>query len=87
MQDLGLRLSVNGKRHQDGTTTDQIFPVAHVVRYLSEFMTLYPGDVINTGTPAGVALGLPGTPYLRSGDVVELEIDQLGAQRQTFRDA
>lgn len=58
-----------------------------MVRYLSEFMTLYPGDIINTGTPAGVALGLPGNPYLRAGDVVELEIDQLGAQRQTFRDA
>lgn len=87
VQSLGLRLSVNGKRHQDGTTADQIFPVAHVVRYLSEFMTLYPGDIINTGTPAGVALGLPGNPYLRAGDVVELEIDQLGAQCQTFRDA
>ena len=87
VQDLGLRLSVNGTRHQDGTTADQIFPVAEVVRYLSEFMTLYPGDIINTGTPAGVALGLPGTPYLRSGDVVELEIDQLGTQCQTFRDA
>nr|WP_237738660.1 fumarylacetoacetate hydrolase family protein [Brachybacterium muris] len=87
VQSLGLRLSVNGERRQDGTTADQIFPVAHVVRYLSEFMTLYPGDIINTGTPAGVALGLPGNPYLRAGDVVELEIDQLGAQRQTFRDA
>lgn len=87
VQSLGLRLSVNGERRQDGTTADQIFPVAHVVRYLSEFMTLYPGDIINTGTPAGVALGLPGNPYLRAGDVVELEIDQLGAQCQTFRDA
>jgi 2-keto-4-pentenoate hydratase/2-oxohepta-3-ene-1,7-dioic acid hydratase in catechol pathway len=50
-------------------------------------MVLQPGDVINTGTPAGVALGLPGTPYLRPGDTVELEIDGLGSQRQTFGQA
>ena len=59
-----------------------IFPVDYVIWYLSQFMVLYPGDVINTGTPAGVALGLPGTPYLRAGDVVELEIDGLGSARQ-----
>ncbi|MFW6693503.1 fumarylacetoacetate hydrolase family protein [Streptomyces sp. MAR4 CNX-425] len=82
-QALGLRLWVNGEKRQDGTTADQIFPVAHVVRYLSRFMTLYPGDVINTGTPAGVAMGQPEPkPYLRAGDVVELEIDGLGRQRQ-----
>ncbi len=62
-----------------------IFGVDYLVWYLSQFMTLYPGDVINTGTPAGVALGRPGTPYLRPGDVVALEIDGLGRQRQTFR--
>lgn len=61
-----------------------IFDVAYLVWYLSQYMVLYPGDVINTGTPAGVALGLPGNPYLRSGDVVELSIDGLGSQRQTF---
>ncbi|MDX6314442.1 MAG: hypothetical protein QOF84_527 [Streptomyces sp.] len=87
-QALGLRLWVNGELKQNGSTADQIFPVAEVVRYLSQFMTLYPGDVINTGTPAGVALGQPDPkPYLRVGDVVELEIDGLGRQRQVFKGA
>ncbi|AKH82614.1 2-hydroxyhepta-2,4-diene-1,7-dioate isomerase [Streptomyces sp. CNQ-509] len=87
-QALGLRLWVNGEKRQDGTTADQIFPVAHVVRYLSRFMTLYPGDVINTGTPAGVALGMAEPkPYLRAGDVVELEVDGLGRQRQEIKGA
>jgi 2-keto-4-pentenoate hydratase/2-oxohepta-3-ene-1,7-dioic acid hydratase in catechol pathway len=83
-QALGLRLWVNGELKQDGTTKDMVFGVHHLVWYVSQFMTLYPGDVINTGTPAGVALGVPGTPYLKPGDVVELEIDGLGRQRQTF---
>jgi 2-keto-4-pentenoate hydratase/2-oxohepta-3-ene-1,7-dioic acid hydratase in catechol pathway len=83
-QSLGLRLWVNGELKQDGTTKDMVFDVPYLVYYLSQFMTLYPGDVINTGTPAGVALGVPGTPYLRPGDVVELEIDGLGRQRQRF---
>ncbi|MFJ9471884.1 fumarylacetoacetate hydrolase family protein [Streptomyces caniferus] len=87
-QALGLRLWVNGELKQDGTTAEQIFPVAEVVRYVSRFMTLYPGDVINTGTPAGVAMGRPEPkPYLRAGDVVELEIDGLGRQRQALRGA
>ncbi|MEU2182336.1 fumarylacetoacetate hydrolase family protein [Streptomyces thermolilacinus] len=87
-QDLRLRLWVNGELRQDGSTADQIFPVAEVVRYVSRFMTLYPGDVINTGTPAGVAMGHPEPkPYLRAGDVVELEIDGLGRQRQELKDA
>ncbi|MEU6007941.1 fumarylacetoacetate hydrolase family protein [Streptomyces sp. NPDC047453] len=87
-QALPLRLWVNGELKQNGSTADQIFPVAEVVRYVSQFMTLYPGDVINTGTPAGVALGRPEPkPYLRSGDVVELEIEGLGRQRQEFKDA
>ncbi|MEH0524288.1 fumarylacetoacetate hydrolase family protein [Streptomyces stelliscabiei] len=86
-QDLGLRLSVNGVKRQDGHTRDMIFPVHEIVAYLSRYMVLEPGDVINTGTPAGVALGLPGTPYLRPGDTVELEIDGLGSQRQTFGQA
>ncbi|KUO20330.1 fumarylacetoacetate hydrolase family protein [Streptomyces dysideae] len=87
-QKLGLRLWVNGDLKQDGTTAEQIFPVGEVVRYVSQFMTLYPGDVINTGTPAGVAFGKPEPkPYLRAGDVVELEIDGLGRQRQEFKDA
>ncbi len=81
-QQLGLRLWVNGVLRQDGTTANMFFPVAHVVWYLSQFMVLYPGDVINTGTPAGVALGLPDNPFLREGDLVELEIDGLGRSRQ-----
>lgn len=87
VQDLSLTLSVNGESRQDGTTADQIFGVGEVLAYLSRFMTLYPGDLVNTGTPAGVAMGLPGQPYLRDGDVVELAIEGLGSQRQTFRDA
>lgn len=81
-QRLGLRLQVNGVPRQDGSTADMVFTVAHIVWYLSQFMVLHPGDLINTGTPAGVALGLPGEPYLRAGDVVELEIDGLGSSRQ-----
>ncbi|MGW1063494.1 fumarylacetoacetate hydrolase family protein [Streptomyces aureus] len=87
-QALSLRLWVNGELKQDGTTAGQIFPVAEVVRYVSRFMTLYPGDVINTGTPAGVALGRPEPkPFLRAGDVVELEVEGLGRQRQVFAQA
>ncbi|GHJ90603.1 MULTISPECIES: fumarylacetoacetate hydrolase family protein [Streptomyces] len=87
-QDLTLRLWVNGELKQEGSTSDQIFPVAEVVRYVSRFMTLYPGDVINTGTPAGVAMGQPEPkPYLRPGDVVELEIEGLGRQRQELKSA
>jgi len=85
---LGLRLWVNGELRQDGSTKDLIFGVGELVRYLSQFMVLEPGDVINTGTPAGVALGHPDPkPYLRAGDVVELEIDGLGRQRQVLEDA
>lgn len=84
-QALGLRLWVNGELKQHGSTAGQVFPVAEVLRYLSQFMVLYPGDVINTGTPAGVAMGRPDPkPYLRPGDVVELSIDGLGRQRQEF---
>jgi 2-keto-4-pentenoate hydratase/2-oxohepta-3-ene-1,7-dioic acid hydratase in catechol pathway len=87
-QALSLRLWVNGELKQDGTTAEQIFPVGEVVRYVSRFMTLYPGDIINTGTPAGVAMGQPEPkPYLRAGDVVELEVEGLGRQRQEVKDA
>ncbi|MFI9242044.1 fumarylacetoacetate hydrolase family protein [Streptomyces sp. NPDC053086] len=87
-QALPLKLWVNGELKQDGTTAEQIFSVGEVVRYLSRFMTLYPGDVISTGTPAGVAMGQPEPkPYLRAGDVVELEIEGLGRQRQELKDA
>lgn len=87
-QALPLKLWVNGELKQDGTTAEQIFSVAEVVRYVSQFMTLYPGDIINTGTPAGVAMGQPEPkPYLRGGDVVELEIEGLGRQRQVLKPA
>ncbi|MEV7324286.1 fumarylacetoacetate hydrolase family protein [Streptomyces sp. NPDC093970] len=87
-QDLSLRLWVNGELKQDGRTAEQIFPVAEVVRYVSQFMVLRPGDVINTGTPAGVAQGAPEPkPFLRGGDVVELEVAGLGRQRQELKDA
>ena len=79
---LPLRLTVNGEVRQDGTTADMVFGPAELVRYLSQFMVLHPGDVISTGTPAGVALGT-GAPYLRAGDVVELAAEGLGSQRQT----
>ena len=83
-QALGLRVSVNGESRQNGSTADMIFSVNHVVWYVSQFMVLEPGDIINTGTPAGVAMGRPGTPYLQPGDVMELEIDGLGRQRQVL---
>jgi len=86
-QNLGLRLWVNGVQRQNGSTATMIFGIRHVVWYLSQFMVLRPGDLINTGTPAGVALGLPGNPYLRAGDVVELEIDGLGRARQELAQA
>jgi 2-keto-4-pentenoate hydratase/2-oxohepta-3-ene-1,7-dioic acid hydratase in catechol pathway len=87
-QALGLRLWVNGVLRQNGSTADQIFPVAETLRHVSAFMTLYPGDVLLTGTPAGVAMGQPEPkPYLRPGDVVELEVDGLGRQRQELKAA
>jgi len=86
-QALTMRTWVNGELRQDGTTKNMIFGVHHLVWYLSQFLVLRPGDVINTGTPAGVALGSEATPYLREGDVVELEIDGLGHQRQRFGQA
>ena len=81
-QALGLRLSVNGVVRQEGSTANMVFPVAHLIAYLSQFMVLQPGDVINTGTPAGVALGMADAPYLRPNDRIELEIDGLGRQSQ-----
>ncbi|NAZ76225.1 2-hydroxyhepta-2,4-diene-1,7-dioate isomerase [Kineococcus sp. T13] len=86
--DLGLRLWVNGELRQEGTTRDMVFGVGELVRYLSRFMVLQPGDVINTGTPAGVALGRPDPkPYLRAGDVVECEVDGLGRTRNELAPA
>lgn len=86
-QALSMRLDVNGVRRQDGNTSNMIFTIDYLVWYLSQFLVLRPGDVINSGTPHGVALGLPGTPYLRPGDVVDVEIEGLGSQRQIFEGA
>jgi 2,4-didehydro-3-deoxy-L-rhamnonate hydrolase len=79
---LGMWLKVNGEMRQKGSTANMIFDVATLVSYVSEFMTLLPGDVISTGTPAGVGLGMKPPQYLRPGDVVELGVDGLGESRQ-----
>ncbi|MGH6720108.1 MAG: fumarylacetoacetate hydrolase family protein [Alphaproteobacteria bacterium] len=81
-QALGLWLEVNGERMQHGTTANMIFPVGTLVSYVSRFMTLYPGDVISTGTPAGVGMGKKPPRFLSAGDVVTLGVDGLGTQRQ-----
>lgn len=86
-QGLAMRLWVNGELRQDGHTKNMIFGARHIVWYLSQFMVLEPGDVINTGTPAGVAFGANDFPYLREGDVVEVEIDRLGRQRHVLGQA
>lgn len=83
-QALSLWLSVNGERVQDGSTGTMVFGVAALVSYLSQFMSLMPGDVISTGTPPGVGLGMKPPRYLKPGDVVELGIAGLGTQRQVF---
>jgi len=80
-QNLSMKLSVNGEVMQDGSSATMVFGVAKLVSYLSQFMTLHPGDVISTGTPPGVAMGMETPRYLRPGDVVELEIEGLGQQR------
>ncbi|MCQ9618171.1 fumarylacetoacetate hydrolase family protein [Paenalcaligenes niemegkensis] len=80
---LKLWLEVDGKRYQDGTTANLIFDVPHIVSYLSRFMSLQPGDVISTGTPAGVGLGQTPPVYLQPGNVVRLGIEGLGEQQQT----
>jgi 2,4-didehydro-3-deoxy-L-rhamnonate hydrolase len=81
-QMLSMWLEVNGRRYQNGSTADMVFGVAHLVSYISRYMTLVPGDIISTGTPAGVGLGQRPPTYLNVGDVVELGIDGLGRQRQ-----
>ena len=77
-----LWLKVNGKSMQDGTTANLVFKVPFLVSYLSQFMTLLPGDVISTGTPAGVGLGMKPPTYLKAGDLIELGIEGMGEQKQ-----
>ncbi|MEM9901679.1 MAG: fumarylacetoacetate hydrolase family protein [Pseudomonadota bacterium] len=81
-QDLAMWLEVDGKRYQDGSTRTMVYGVEHLVHYISQFMSLQPGDIISTGTPPGVAMGQANKPYLRHGQVMELGIEGLGTQRQ-----
>ncbi|SDY89598.1 2-keto-4-pentenoate hydratase/2-oxohepta-3-ene-1,7-dioic acid hydratase (catechol pathway) [Jannaschia faecimaris] len=86
-QNLGMYCDVNGKRMQTGNTSTMIFTVAQCISHLSQLMTLHPGDVISTGTPPGVGMGMKPEPiYLKVGDVMELGIDKLGSQRQEVRE-
>ena len=83
-QALSMWLEVNGKRVQNGSTKTMIFGVAHLVSYISRFMTLYPGDLISTGTPPGVGMGMKPSPvYLKPGDTMRVSIEGLGEQQQT----
>jgi 2-keto-4-pentenoate hydratase/2-oxohepta-3-ene-1,7-dioic acid hydratase in catechol pathway len=85
VDNLKLWLKLNGKTMQDGTTANLIFKIPFLISYLSQFMTLLPGDVISTGTPAGVGLGMNPQVYLKAGDVVELGIEGLGVSRQNIK--
>lgn len=87
LDNLKLWLTVNGKKYQDGNTANLVFKVPYLVSYVSQFMTLLPGDVISTGTPAGVGLGFKPPIFLKPGDVVELGIDGLGTQKQIAKSA
>lgn len=83
INNLRLWLTVNGKTYQDGNTSNLVFKIPFLISYLSQFMSLLPGDIISTGTPAGVGLGQKPAPvYLKAGDIVELGIDGLGSSRQ-----
>lgn len=85
-QNLAMWLDVNGQRRQTGSTKTMVFTVARIIAHLSTLFTLHPGDVISTGTPPGVGMGIKPTPvYLKAGDVIELGIENLGAQRQRVR--
>jgi len=83
-QSLGMWLKVNGETMQNGSSKTMVYGVAFVVSYLSQFMSLHPGDVISTGTPPGVGMGMKPQRFLKAGDVVELGIEGLGTQKQTF---
>ncbi|MGU3576613.1 fumarylacetoacetate hydrolase family protein [Brucellaceae bacterium C25G] len=83
-QQLGMWLKVNGETMQNGSTKTMVYQVAYLVSYLSQFMSLMPGDIISTGTPPGVGMGMKPPRYLKSGDIVELGIEGLGTQKQRF---
>lgn len=85
VNNLRLWLTVNGKKMQDGNTANFIFKVPFIISYISQFMTLLPGDIISTGTPAGVGLGMNPQVYLKDGDVMELGIEGLGTSKQNVR--
>ncbi len=80
-------LTVNGRKFQDGSTATMVYGVRYLVAYLSQFMSLRPGDIISTGTPPGVGLGQKPNIFLKAGDVMELAIEGLGQQRQVCVDA
>lgn len=84
-QNLGMWLTVNGQKVQDGSTQTMVYGVKYLVSYLSQFMSLHPGDIISTGTPPGVGMGMKPPRYLKAGDVIELGIEGLGNQRQNVR--
>ena len=81
---LAMTLEVNGERRQNGTTANMIFKIPFLLAYVTQFMVLEPGDVVTTGTPAGVALGMKPPVWLKAGDTLTLAIDRLGSQRQTI---
>ena len=83
-QNLGMWLKVNGETMQNGSSKTMVYGVAFLVSYLSQFMSLHPGDIISTGTPPGVGLGMKPPRFLKAGDVVELGIEGLGTQKQSF---
>lgn len=84
-QNLGMWLRVNGETMQNGSTKTMVYGVAYLVSYLSQFMSLMPGDIISTGTPPGVGMGMKPPRYLKAGDVVELGIEGLGSQKQNVK--
>ena len=83
VQNLNLSLDVNGKRMQTGNTNNMIFNINYILSYLSNFMSLQPGDIVTTGTPPGVGMGMKPQVFLKSGDVMKLTVDHLGEQKQT----
>jgi 2-keto-4-pentenoate hydratase/2-oxohepta-3-ene-1,7-dioic acid hydratase in catechol pathway len=83
VQDLNLSLDVNGKRMQTGNTNNMIFNINYILSYLSNFMSLQAGDIVTTGTPPGVGMGMKPQVFLKSGDVMKLTVDHLGEQKQT----